>query len=799
MLDNRKLNENDIGNIILCDPITSRGIEALTALGITPDEITPSFFYENIFTPSKYDENVQTPATNTDSMNEALYYRYTSTNQQIEAIQNQMRIFNERFDGSSVNGYPILIFGVAGNGKSIETYRRIRSWSNENGDFECGKAYLDLESAFSEVTYGDTYMCPNDRNALWLLTIKLMDGIMKYIIENIELCPTISMNFNDKILRNNLANECQRKVFDLISKYTEGDNETQTELFKSIKEIANDKDPETVIKKLLTLLMMIMFCSNPDNKNFIVFDNIEQYIKLNSAKTQIYNSDIAAINRIVNGVTTNITNLFDRIEHNISWKSFKIIIVLRRTSLGLLDPVLLQTPVRGYENSADLTGHFQIPEIWAKKKRYIWKAKLEKDYQNEYSKNLIELVDIIMSDGVNTRGTPYQSLIAPLMSYGIRRNARSQAHASSELYKLLVINSDEVINYEQFVRLILSATSQNGVRYMFRRALMEIQFKWSIGSGKQERWKALNIGHLSNQKVILFENKSITVEGVSYDDEENITFLRRILAFLSLFPEKNTFIDARDKSVIDMFSTISICELAKGVLVNPAVKIIAEANISQEDYKHFSKVLIALSNMSYYETKTAPFVILGIKDEKFDKNPTAENLTKLLVENMKDYSSDDSNTYLSDFNVRITDAGYSFMLDWLSSFSFISAMYCFTIPPLFLLRDVCSIKYVIKTVYEATVQLCEKYENEAIRFCGSKNTLRNNHYLPKHKEKCFTYKERVKELHLNHLWLYTSYLESNAGILGISTNDKTDILSYVSRYIDQYKLLNTSEESAECF
>ena len=44
MENNKLLNETDIGDIILCDPITSRGTEALGNLGITITEISPDYF-----------------------------------------------------------------------------------------------------------------------------------------------------------------------------------------------------------------------------------------------------------------------------------------------------------------------------------------------------------------------------------------------------------------------------------------------------------------------------------------------------------------------------------------------------------------------------------------------------------------------------------------------------------------------------------------------------------------------------------------------------------------------------------
>ena len=56
-MDERKvLTEQDLGNIILCDPITSKGKRSLRNIGLTLDEVNVNYFYEiryNIFRKKK--------------------------------------------------------------------------------------------------------------------------------------------------------------------------------------------------------------------------------------------------------------------------------------------------------------------------------------------------------------------------------------------------------------------------------------------------------------------------------------------------------------------------------------------------------------------------------------------------------------------------------------------------------------------------------------------------------------------------------------------------------------------------
>lgn len=804
MSDDRILNEETISDIILCEPITRKGKEALNRLRLTTTDISPSYFYDKLRIVSKYDEknDYEKKVSAPNYARNHLYYQYTVDHIQFEELQERLKKFNSRFCSDSPNEYPLFMLGVAGNGKSIEINRQIRNITVGEFEFELGKVYFDLEDAFTKVTYGITYKCP-DSTPLWLFCIKLLDGIMQYIKNCHFLCPVIYANFNDILAKENLANGKQRELFGYIGKYHKGDNSSETEVFRSLKSFLSVTNASENIEALLEILMWIMYCSDPSKKQYIVIDNIEQYIKLDDLKIQIPNSDIAKLYESINTVITNVLNDFNRIEMDLGWKAFKIIIVLRRTSLSLLGSERLHSPVKVEQNITDITGYFQIPDIWLKKKKYIWSARLKDKFNIAENDKIIEIVDTIMKDGAEAIGTDYQSIIAPLMSYGIRRNAKAQAHAAYSTYKILTNGKNENININEFDKLMLAVSRDNTpVRYMFRRALIEFQFKWSISCGRQGRWKNLGIGNLTGKKECVYCGKKFMIEGVEYFDTGCVTLMRRILTFLSYFPEERENINGRKKSVADMFMTLSLYELIEGVLVNPQGYI----QISNNEFLQFARVLIALSDMSNGDTKSAPYVILSVKDDSFHKTADEAILAEILKKiwesgSQKSAPLEEYSPY--DFGARITDAGNSFLLDWQASFSFIASLHCFTIPSLFFLKDVISIKYVIKTVYEASSNLCVMYEEEARRFCGENNTLQKGRYLPKHNNKCITFRQRIKELHVNHLYLYRDYIEKNYEYIGISKNDMNFLTAidsgYISRYIDMYYSWKTGEGEKECF
>lgn len=801
-----ELSEQMLGDIILCDPITRKGRNSLKNLGLTTNDISPSFFYNYIRVESKFDKNNEFEEQINSQLN-TLYYQYTVDLEQYQEIETRLENFNKRFYSDAQDEYPLLMLGVAGNGKSIEVNRRIREITDGETEFECGRVYLDLEIAFTKKTYGVTYYCPNSNSSLWLFCIKLLDGIMQYIKSCHLLCPTIFDNFKKIIVKKNLANQEQQTVFENIGNYRDGDNNTETLVFKSLIALLSSQQADKDIQILLEILMWVMYCSAPHRKHYIVIDNIEQYIKLNNSKIQIPNSDISIIYKSINDVVMTTVNEFDRIEQDLAWKAFKIVIVLRRTSTGLLDSTLLQAPVKMDSNINDVTGHFSVSAIWKEKKRYVWDRKLKNKFNDQKSRKLIDIIDFMMNDDEHTSiGISYQSIIAPLMSYGIRRNARSQAHSAYKTYEILSNGDEKSLNYEEYIELISAINYDNTtIRYMIRRALLELQFKWGISNKNQNRWRNLGIGHLTGKKTIRYHNQKIVIEEVSYYNEMFVTLARRILTYLSAFPDVNNITEnGKRKSVVDMFSTISIYDLINGIFTNPK----GDNKISDNDYVELARVLISLSDMSNADTRSAPYIILGINDARFHANACPDVLADILREIFQageTYSLPDRKYNYNDFGVRITDAGYSFMLDWQASFSFMASLHCFTIPPLFFLKHILSIKYVIETVYNESNKLCEMYEAEALRFCGnSKNiTLKREKYLPRHNDKILTFRQRTKELHINHLILYRTFIENNYTILKISDKDMRELtdhnIGFISYYIKLYESWSTEEGAIECF
>ena len=113
--------------------------------------------------------------------------------------------------------------------------------------------------------------------------------------------------------------------------------------------------------------------------------------------------------------------------------------------------------------------------------------------------------------------------------------------------------------------------------------------------------------------------------------------------------------------VIDMFNTISLYDLMKGVLVNP-LENPEKKCFTVDDLIPFARTLVALGNMSQHDTKGAPLIILGINDPRFHVMPNESTAAEILYEIWKagrDGSSMNNQYNCSVFGARITAAGYT--------------------------------------------------------------------------------------------------------------------------------------------
>ena len=781
------LNEKELGDIILCEPVTDRGRQALGELGLTKNDISEDFFFHKLHIKAKYIGNHDGCVENT-SAQEGLMHPYNLTEALFNEKKEQYNIFCNKLVNDATHDVQLYIHGTPGVGKSIEANNLVRNPVRDGKALPSDNIVYNLERSQTELPHGDLFTVPG--KPLWLICMKLIEKLFDHTIENIDKRTIIAENHNNFFRFHRSTDRQEEELFDYIKDY-EGSAEQEKGLFKAIIGFYSEDDPEKSIENLLKIMMRLMYCVAPEKKHYLIFDNIEHYIDLNGQKIVIPNSVLSVLSSCVRDVIGNARLVYERIRTDEVWRAFKIILVIRRATAKMVEPDSAQFATRFTSGGHDYTGHFDIWEIWKSRKILVWENKLKDKYDPEQSGKVIELLDVIMHDyPAVVVGHSYQALISPLMNFGIRRNGRAQAHSAMELYGILSKNSKQYIDLEEFYKLI-KKRSPNAIMYMFRRALLEFQYKWMITSNDStERFKDLLLGELREPKSSFLKDKQgapIIVRNVKYD-EGSVTLVWRVLCYLSNCPDPN---------VKDMFETKSLYDLLEGVFVNPAQRD-SRTKPSLDSKSHFlplAKVLVSLGNMSHTQTKASPFLVLGIDDSRYHTNSDSDIFSEILKEIWEAGVAKREQYSKVHYGARLTTAGGVFVSDIQASFSFFAALFCSEEVPLFFLKDSVRIRKVIETVYTKAEILCTAYKNAANSFCPANFNLKTGKYMLMRGLEYVSFEKRVKELHIAHLKLYKEYLEVNYQDLDLGSDFKV-ITGHIQRYIEYYK---SWKEDNKCF
>ena len=818
------ITEEVLKSILLCEPITHKGRRCLSDLKLEK-KVDEDFFYNNeIWIDSRF--SIDEYLIQFDLDDDTLFpYSYESlSNVDVNRKRNECEAFNNRFTSTGEGSSPIVVLGVAGNGKTIAVHRRLRALGLANSR----NVFFSYDDMSGGNLFGFT--CPNKENLSWVTCHDLLKQIIELIKDNPDICSTIWKNYYEIILpRDNPAQSVQ-DLFETIREYgthyQESDNIERTNQTRAVfnkllaiidvnqEAINNRKVIKSNLIRLLRLYCILLYCAYPESRFFIVFDNIEECIIVDKKKIQIPDYQVIdfydGIQKSIQEVISFFNSLKDDDEY-FGWNRFKFIHAMRRTSIQQIERITHQHSLSKGRNYMDITGAYSLYSIWKKKRIHILQNQLQNRFpfsddrkidinglseEERYNTQLIRLVDYILYYNREVMiGTPYQQLISPLMGYGLRRNARAQSHAIIETFSILQNGRiQENIQYTDLFQLIGRYENAKGfreARYLFRQALMEIQFRAQIAGGNRDRWKRLGIGQL--QDFMRLDRRTYEVE---YYDDLRVSYFRRILSFLYNRTENH--------NGPTVFPTISLRELVKGIFCDPRnSSLIINKNDLENELLELARVLIAMGNMDYNDTHSAPFVILWVDDPDFHSAYASsyESETRLAEILYELLDCDDNETAIMEkYCVRLTDAGCAFLLLWHGSFSFMAALYCFSLKPLFYLRDPEDIKFVIETVYHSADEICAKYEAEARSFCGGSFDLkrRDCQMLPIEKEIHMTYRNKVKILHQKYLNLYHDYLRKSNRILGFNTSVYNDLLTFVKDYIDRYSDWDNREDGP-CF
>ena len=107
MKQKRLLSEEAIGDLLLCEPITTKGRQDLIRLGLSTAIVTPKYFYENLRVEPKFSLESNDSSKPSPDNGDYLYYQYTIDNVQFDVLKGRLKKFNSRFCSNSPNEYPL--------------------------------------------------------------------------------------------------------------------------------------------------------------------------------------------------------------------------------------------------------------------------------------------------------------------------------------------------------------------------------------------------------------------------------------------------------------------------------------------------------------------------------------------------------------------------------------------------------------------------------------------------------------------------------------------------------------------
>ncbi len=539
MSERIKVNENLIRNILLCDPITSRGREKLAALGLE-GKIGPKEFFNRLWA-KPFNESEAEKINETDSTDPSPYdYRHV----QFKDVNDRRNRFEKRFKESSGAHFTALM-GVVGSGKSIEIQRRVFESSGSqylpyrhdeyDGMYsEAEKAdeietpffpaspnaiLIDLECSMKTVTQGDSYKCPNLDKPLWLFCTTLLDTLIYYIIflhrEHRGKLKSIENNlfeyFKNERRNVNSVNNKQIEVFKKISMWANApeddpNSEIFGDIFKLILDLLDSKPTERArdrdtsqeaakkdINTLLNMLYLVAFCVNPDEPITVIVDNIEDYIATG-------NTDNDAQAEAIRLSNLDVKDIYDCLRQAVAdygkyaldvWKSTtytkkptsNIFMVARRTTVELLEPTtFLNAHEARIDDLFDITGDTEIEKIWDQKKKLLWdESRILKDNCEDSVGDYIAFADGIIHDAV--KASSIQQKAARILARGLRRIGQNESTIIYEMYKLLTgvpsggEGTSKYIDLETFKNI---SKSKDASKYILRQAIMEYYFQLQI-------------------------------------------------------------------------------------------------------------------------------------------------------------------------------------------------------------------------------------------------------------------------------------------------------------------------------
>lgn len=575
---------------------------------------------------------------------------------------------------------------------------------------------------------------------------------------------------------------------------------------------------------LVQLLYLVAFCAFPSEQKAIIIDNIEDYIAIGrntEAGTDVDNRLIALSNMqlkmiydVLRSAQSTINDNFmvdaiNRLNTNIT-PSLSIVMVMRRTTYDLLDGIFIGNDEARIDDIFDITGDTQIADIWDRKKRILWDGEggsvyggLRDKCSNKDVSPYIEFADFILRDSIHY--TSLQQRMARIFAHGLRRVGHNESGIIFEAYSLLCAKPTEkkedrkYISLEQYERI---KDKIEASRFMFRRAFIEYYYQQQFLKTKSigdvgERWRNLNVGHLNGTRKKTYYGRNgkpmesgelLEFSKVVYADSDSVhnpqwrSLLHRILCILEKYPARGI-----SACITPTYETISLytlmSNLFSGLYRQP----------TEQEYGRLAEVLLAASKPER-DGDYAPYVLMRIDPSPdgvyYSKAGSVAKLLEIIWKASWEGSAEDGPFNRLRYGVRLSEAGKEFLQVWQPSFSFFAALYCCNQPPIYFIKEKTLIIHLLNKVYDYAKKVKDAYATEAGRYLiltkqVNEKEIKDEKQLVKREVQndrgreisYWTFRKQVRNLHKAYINLYEKYIENCYSEMGISLQEKEEIIS----------------------
>lgn len=815
-----------VERLLLCDPITQRGINSLRELGLS-NKIQPRDFFDGSIQLWTAPNSIESTSGEGDTIEQFS----PSIIVQQNALE-QRRRFERAFMGEMGSTFTVLI-GEEGSGKSIELQRMIYQEKRafpyrfpnlfQNADFEAETTpevvLIDCE-ALTIIVHGNdyTFLCPDTNSVLWLFCTKVLSTLYNYIVFTKQIVAGKQMGidaiFNEYFGDRMVGTTAEKHFFTILSLFYEGKKNNVDVLagIQSLLSIGISKNENRTIEEathdiseLLYVLFLVMICINDNDRKYsekkklsIIVDNLEDLlitISNNKVERQIQNEEIRQIMKLLQEASMKITDTLYHVERE---TAFTINLCVRRTTWDQrISPYFLGNIAPLYDRVYYYTNKINTEDIWWKK-RCLWENHLGSMADDEENKYL-QFVDSFFGESE----IPFRQLLSGTLSHKTNFSIRCQAHCESSIlwriYKLLFLSGKgecQTLNVADHhidivSHYILQRSTKNiCTRDFFQHALIQYYYmdqvsrSLSIQDDERECWRDLNIGYISDNRqqmplLSAADNSSQNVMmdwvKISFIDDDNTegpsyrSLLHRILSSLPTEPE----IDSSGNG-IPCYRSITLLELMEKLFTRPDTTLIKDIR-SIYPFKQLARILLAASHTSI-SNEYSPLIYLHIRNvygyESFEL--LLKDLWESGIEEREPGGKFDTEKY----TVEISENGLDF-ISGQASFDYFAGLYCYSFPPLYFIRSRELITHIIAKVFNAASELCAMYELETERFYHG-SMMNNNRHAQ-------SFRKLVRDLHSNYLYSYFFFIECNWKIIGIREEDVTPILRNIMRFVHRYK------------